>query len=107
MIECMHQWPLQILNRGLSTIYCTKLKISVNNDICSNCEFCEGERPKQIAEKMDFPSRSKEEIQCIYNVCKRCPLHNALKICDKMPNELHPTDVVAQHPSNHCPEGHW
>lgn len=98
---------MQITNRGLNTQFCTLHMVSVNDDICSNCPDREGVIPIEL-KTLDFPKRNPKEIEAIYNVCKSCPLLNAkTKICDKMHAEMHPTDIVAQHPSSHCPEGKW
>ncbi len=107
MIQCKHKNLFQITNRGLDTTYCTLLSKSVNEDICSNCKFREGELLKGFID-LGFVQRSSKEIEIIYEVCKGCPLHDTVnKTCIKLPYEMHPTDIMAQNPDNHCPENKW
>ena len=108
MLQCKHKWEYIVLNRSLKTWFCSKHQKSVNDDICSECPDREGVCLKPPVEGFEFPSRTEEEIQAIYSVCKACPLHDLItKQCKGMKAEPHPTDVVAQHPSNHCPENLW
>jgi len=108
-MECHHRWPFFITNLGLQTWWCKLHHKSVNDDICSTCSDREGETPKDtITPPEDYPRRRDEEIEMIYQVCKGCPLLNkATKVCKSMHPEIHPTDIVAQHPSVHCPERKW
>lgn len=108
MLECKHKWPMVVTNRGLLTHWCTLHQKSVNDDICSECQDREGESLKPPMPALAFPTRTKEEIAAVYSICKSCPLMDAVdKTCNKMHPEIHPVDVVAQHPNNHCPEKLW
>ena len=106
-LTCRHKWQFQATNLGLNAWMCHLHNKSVNDDICSECPDREGDFPKPLADKMDFPSRTDEEIEAVYKVCKACPLLRADKRCKKMPYHLHPMDIVAQHPATHCPEKKW
>ena len=108
MIECKHKQPFQVTNEGLDAFFCVLLKKWVNDDICSNCEFREGEMIKGVCTDLKFPKRKPKEIEIIYEVCKGCPLHDTVnKTCVKLPYDLFPTDTKAQNPNNHCPEDKW
>ena len=108
MIECKHKWPLPILNRGLDTQFCTLHAKSVNDTICLSCSDCEGHTPKEHTKDLGFPRRSEEEVDQIRKVCDACPLFKVLdQKCSKTLYEMHPVDIVAQHPNNHCPENLW
>jgi len=109
MIECEHRWPYFVTNRGLMTFHCSKHHRPINDDICSTCSDREGEMPKvPFTVDTAFPRRNEEEIQAVYQICKGCPrLHPEKKVCLNMYPEIHPPDIVAQHPSNHCPENKW
>lgn len=107
MIECKHKWQYVVTNRGITTFYCTLHQKSVNDEICSNCADCEGETLKPIVPEMAFPKRTDEEVRAIHGICKGCPLMTKDHLCKKMYPENNPVDIVAQHPSNHCPEKLW
>jgi hypothetical protein len=108
MIECEHKWPYFITNRGIMSYFCTLHQKSVNDDICSECSDREGETRKDMVQVPNLPRRSDEEIKAIYKVCKGCPLLNPnTRLCKSMYPEPQPPDIVAQHPSIHCPEDRW
>lgn len=106
-IECQHRWPLIITNRGLKTWFCTLHQKSVNDEVCQACEDQEGKCLHPAIEIPEFPSRTPEEVAAVHSICKSCPLMNKDHTCQKMHPEIHPVDIVAQHPSNHCPENLW
>ena len=110
MIQCKYKEPYQVTNRGLDTAMCGLLGKSVNDDICSNCEFREGKTRRELVvlDILNFPKRSDKEIEIIYEVCNGCEHHHPVnKTCKKMKAEFHPTDIVAQNPGNHCPIDKW
>lgn len=108
MLDCEHKWGVQITNRGLDILYCTKHYKNVNDTICSQCPDRTGHMRKVPASPIAFPKRTPEEISAVYSVCQSCPLLVPLtQQCKKMPGELYPVDTVAQNPNNHCPEGKW
>jgi len=107
MIECQHKCSLPILNLGVTISMCAKYQVGVNDDICSQCKDRCGEGGKPSL-TLDFPQRSEQEIATVYAICQKCPLFNQMtKQCSKLKTFGHPTDVYAQNPANHCPEGAW
>jgi len=108
MIDCKYKWPLFDTRRGLTTYVCLRHCCSVNDDICSQCPEIGGKTPKPPLEiDIKYPRRTDEEIQIVYQMCKECPMLGQDKVCQLMKGEAHPTDIVAQHPANHCPRNKW
>ena len=108
MIDCKHKWPIIITNRGITAQICTLHKKSVNDAICLACSDCEGQTHKEHLTEQGFPRRSEDELTQIRKVCDGCPLFNVVSQgCSKVAHELHPVDIVAQHPNNHCIENKW
>lgn len=107
-MDCKHRWPMVVTNRGLRTWFCTLHQKSVNDDICGACTDREGECRHPPMPALEFPQRTPEEITAVYNICKQCPLLDIVnKTCKRMQPEIHPVDIIAQHPNNHCPENQW
>ena len=107
MIECESKHVTAILNRGIICELCTKHMKMVNATICSKCPDHNG-RGEKLPIEVDFPRRSKEEIEAVHSICNGCPMFDVkTQLCSQMPMEMHPTDIYAQHPSNHCPEKLW
>lgn len=106
-VDCQHRWPMVVTNRGLVTWFCTLHQKSVNDEVCNACPDKEGKCLHPPIVEIDFPSRNPEEVKAIHNICKGCPLMNKDHLCEKMQPEIHPVDIVAQHPNNHCPKHLW
>lgn len=105
-MDCEHKHQMPITNLGVVVNICMMHGMSVNNDICGSCkDRCGVGHPPTV--ELNFPRRSEAEIAAVYAVCKTCPLFLPNRECKKLPHVVHPTDIYAQNPANHCPEGHW
>ncbi len=107
MIECKHKHVMPVLNQGIYSEFCMLHRTFVNDSICNSCSDKEGTLARQPT-AYEFPRRNDQEIEQIHKVCEGCPLFNKLpQTCKKMTYNPQPTDIIAQNPSNHCPEGEW
>jgi hypothetical protein len=98
---------MPVLNQGIYSRFCMLHRKFVNDTICEGCDDKDGVTP-QHSTAYDFPKRNELEIIQIRQVCEGCPLFQVLEqTCKKIPSNPHPTDIIAQHPNNHCPEDKW
>lgn len=108
MRPCIHRKEFGAINRGIVVLTCLKKSNKmVNEVICADCTECEsGEMPEKL--EVDYLRRGEQEVKQIFKVCSQCPLfRESTQTCDRRPGEIIPVDIIAQNPSEHCPEQRW
>ena len=108
MIECKHKHQLAATNRGLLVEMCRLTGNMVNDTICRKCASQDGSGDIRPPMENEFLTRTEEEIKATHMVCSGCPFFNAdRQTCKSRVGEPLPVDIVAQNPSEHCPEHQW
>ena len=107
MIDCKHKHCVVAMNVGYTLEKCNLFQMLVNDEICGNCDSCEGKMTQPPVE-VDFLKRNDHELKAISMVCNQCPLFDLKsQMCKKYKGLPVPVSSWSQHPSNHCPEHQW